>query len=227
MAPKVLKLARKRLGLTQKKAAELLGLSQPYFSLLEKGKRSVTPKLAQTAVKIFKLSPTVLPVREDRLNGKVDGQQLAKQLAALGYPGFAYMRAGWKRNPAEVLLCALAQNELESRVAEALPWLMLHYPNMDQDFLVREAHSRLLSNKLGFVVSLAKHLADRSHNNNAHAELAQLEQKLTELKLERETTLGQESMSNAEREWLKRNRTPEAEYWHVLTDWKPEHLQYA
>ena len=79
MAQQVLKSARKRLGLTQKKAAQLLGLSQPYFSLLEKGKRRVTPKLAQTAVRVFKLSPTVLPVRENRLDRKVHGEQLAKQ----------------------------------------------------------------------------------------------------------------------------------------------------
>ena len=227
MAPQVLKSARKRLGLTQKKAAQLLGLSQPYFSLLEKGKRSVTPKLAQTAVRVFKLSPTLLPVRENRLGRKVHGEQLAKQLAALEYPGFAYLRSGWTRNPAEVLLCALAQDNLESRVAEALPWLVLHYPDMDNDFLVREAHRRMLSNKLGFVVSLAKQVAERSQNHPGQTELARLEQKLAENKLERETTFSQESMSQVEREWLKQNRSSQAEYWHVLSDWKAEHLQYA
>jgi transcriptional regulator with XRE-family HTH domain len=227
MDPKVLKAARKKLGLTQKKAAQLLGLSQPYFSLLEKGKRNVTPKLAQTAVRLFKLSPTALPVHEERLDRIVDGQQLAKQLAALDYPGFAYLRSAWTRNPAEVLLCALAQDELESRIAEALPWLVLHYADMDKECLLREARSRMLSNQLGFVVSLAKGLARRSANDTVTAELTQLEQELTKSRLDRETTFGQANVSHAEREWLVQNRSPEAEYWHVLSDWKPEYLQYA
>jgi len=227
MAPKVLKSARKRLRLTQKEAAARLGLSQPYFSLLEKGKRKVTPKLAQTAVRVFKLSPTELPVSENKVDQKVGGDQLAKRLAALGYPGFAYLRAGWTRNPAEVLLCALAKDELESRVAEALPWLVLHYADMDKNWLVREARSRTLSNKLGFVVSLAKRLAERSQNNAVSAKLADLEQELATGKLDRETTFAQAHVSDAEREWLTHNRTAEAEYWHLLTDWRPEHLQYA
>jgi len=227
MGPNVLKSARKRLGLTQREAARLLGLSQPYFSLLEKGKRNVTPRLAKTAVRVFKLPPTALPVREDALDRKVDGERLAKQLAALGYPGFAYMRSGWIRNPAQVLLCAVARDQLESRLAEALPWLVLHYADMDKAWLVRQARSRMLSNKLGFVVSLARQLASRAPGNAVSAELSRLEQELANGRLDREVTFGQANLSNAEREWLSQNRSPEAAYWHVLTDWKPEHLQYA
>ena len=36
-----------------------------------------------------------------------DNENLASDLAALGYPGFAYLRASPKRAPAEVVLSAL------------------------------------------------------------------------------------------------------------------------
>ena len=59
---------------------------------------------------------------------KVDGQRLVEDLAKLDYPGFAYVRTRVRsKNPGEVLLTALAQENLEGRAAEALPWLLLRY----------------------------------------------------------------------------------------------------
>ncbi len=40
-------------------------------------------------------------------------------------PGFAYLRAKARRNPAEVLLTALKEANLDNRVTEGLPWLAL------------------------------------------------------------------------------------------------------
>jgi hypothetical protein len=54
---------------------------------------------------------------------------LATELASLGYPGFAYLKSRGKKNPAEVLLSALSSNHLEARLVEALPWILLKYPN--------------------------------------------------------------------------------------------------
>jgi hypothetical protein len=51
-----------------------------------------------------------------------DNENLASDLAALGYPGFAYLRASPKRAPAEVVLSALQVANLEPRLVEALPW---------------------------------------------------------------------------------------------------------
>ena len=116
-----LKTARKLRGWTQQEVAKRLGVSQPYLALLEKGKRELGSKLSQRAVRVLNLSPAVLPVHENRLS-RVNPQQFARQLGALGYPGFSYMRGGHKRNPAELLLTALAQENLESRLVEALPW---------------------------------------------------------------------------------------------------------
>jgi transcriptional regulator with XRE-family HTH domain len=88
MTAQEFRLARKRRGWTQVKTAQRLGVSQPYLALLENGKREPGPRLTQKAVRVLKLRPTVLPLRERPL-GKVNPQSLARQLASLGYPGFA------------------------------------------------------------------------------------------------------------------------------------------
>lgn len=221
------KLGRKERGLKQVQAAKRLGVSQPYLALLESGKRKLTPTLVQKATRLFQLPPTVLPPREPLRN--VDAQTLARQLTALGYPGLAYMRPGRKRNPAEVLLTALMQDDLESRLAEALPWLLLRYSDMDQKWLLAQARLRNLSNRLGFIVTLAKGvLVNRGENSSTRYQtLLQLADQLQQGRLDREDTLCQASLSGSERDWLRQTRPPEAAAWHLLTDWRPEHLQYA
>ena len=223
-----LKPTRKQRGWTQAKTAAYLGVSQSYLALLEGGKRQPGPKLARKAVKMLKLRATALPLPE-RLSMRVDSQRLAQQLGSLGYLGFAYLRATKKRNPAEVLLTALAQENLESRLTEALPWLLLHYPDMDREWLVRQARMHNLSNRLGFVVTLAKGALARPGETRStrYQALVFLEAKLREGRLDREDTLCQASLSQGERVWLRQTRPQEAADWHLLTDWKPEHLQYA
>jgi len=81
-------------------------------------------------------------------------ETLSQQLAALEYPGFAYMRShGPKRNPAEVLVDALSNDRLEARVLEALPWLLLRHSNTDWAWLVEQA--RFVICKTVWVLSLA------------------------------------------------------------------------
>jgi len=178
-------------------------------------------------VKTLKLSPVFLPLSEKV--SKVNAEKLPQQLSALGYPGFAYLRAARKKNPAELLVTALAENNLDSRVTEALPWLLLSYgEEMNSDWLVQQARARNLSNRLGFVVTLAKGVSNVTSTTSAHNEwLSGLEAQLKESRLAREDTLCQSSLSQRERAWLRETRPPEAEYWNLLTDWRPEHLQYA
>ncbi len=221
-----LKYARKQRGWTQVETAERLGVSQAYVALLEEGKRAVGPKLARKVVKTLKVSPTFLPLSEKPSKG--NAQKLPQQLSALGYPGFAYLRAAKKRNPAEVLVAALAEDNLESRVTEALPWLLLRYKEMNSDWLVQQARARNLCNRLGFVVTLAKGVSNATETPFAHHEpLNRLEAQLKESRLAKEDTLCQSSLSQRERDWLRETRPPEAEYWNLLTDWRPEHLQYV
>src|SRR2546430_17479399 len=104
-------------------------------------------------------SATALPMREPPAEGGVtDAAQLARQLSGLGYPGFAHLRPR-KANPTAVVLEALLQKDLETRLAEALPWVLLSYPDLDWSWLVRPAQLQDVQNRLGFLVAVAKDLA--------------------------------------------------------------------
>lgn len=225
-----LKTGREQRGWTQAYTAELLGVSQPYLALLEGGRRKMPPRLAYRTVRVLNLAPTSLPLRLQAPPTRVVADQLARQFAALDYPGFAYVRAGRKRNPAEVLVSALAQPNLEPRLTEALPWLLLRYAaTLDRDWLVQQARLYRLSNRLGYVVHLAKRVMEtRGNLDSAECRaLDALENELKASRLAAEDTLCQSALSPAEREWLREARPAEARYWNLLTDWRPEHLQYA
>ncbi len=225
MNPEDFRHARKRKGWTQKQAAARLRISQPYVALLESGQRVFPADLARRAVHILKLSPVALPLGEQP---QQDGPHLARRLGALGYPGFAYLR-GPKANPADVLLTALAQPDLEPRAVEALPWLLLQFSSIAQDWLLAQARLRNLSNRLGFVVTLARQIEERNSGTGSSTFLTlhSLEQQLRESRLDKEDTLCQSSLSPKEREWLRGNRSEAARYWHLLTDLRPEHLPYV
>lgn len=212
-----LKRARLERGWSQQQAAERLGVTQAYLSMLESGRRSPTP-LARRLMQVYGLPPTVLSVHEVREN--VTADFLAHQLALLGYPGFAHLRGGARKvNPAEFLVTALAQRNLEARVAEGLPWLVLRYPDMPTDFLVREARARNLQNRLGFVVTLGRRAAGRD-------DLQPLEQTLADSKLEKEDSFCKE-LNEAERRWLREHSSEEARQWHLLSDLQPDALRYV
>lgn len=213
-----LKKARQEHGWSQQQAAGRLGVTQAYVSMLEKGKRSTAP-LARKLMQVYELSPTVLPVCEVRKSPTPDS--LAHELALLGYPGFAHFRRKAKRvNPAEFLVSAVAQNNLEARVAEGLPWVVLRYPDMPFDWLVREARVHNLQNRLGFVVTLARRAA------RGRTDLQPLEESLLDSKLVKEDSFCKE-LSEPERRWLREHRSEEAKQWHLLSDLRPDVLRYV
>ncbi len=187
MTPHELKAVRLKKGLVQAQVAESLGVSQAYVNMLENGKRRVTPWLTRRVSTLYGLSPETLPVSEEFAPAQTDDQHLAESLAKLGYPGFAYMRTRVsKKNPAEVLLTALGQDKLEARVAEALPWVAMHYSHHTSNWLVEQARKFNLQNRLGFVVSLALQVTERtpSHGNTRVQSLRELRSLLTDLKPE-------------------------------------------
>lgn len=123
-----LKTARLKRGWTQQKAANRLGVTQAYLSMLESGERNPAP-LARKLMQVYGLPATVLPVNEVRED--VSADLLARELALLQYHGFAHLRKGGRAvNPATFLLTALAQRNLAARTAEGLPWVVLRYPDM-------------------------------------------------------------------------------------------------
>jgi hypothetical protein len=197
--------------------------------MLERGQRTLTPKLALRAAKIYDLAPTTVPRSQRELPARLDAATLARDVAGLGYPGFAYLRSRrWTpKNPGEVLLTALAQDDLEPRLVEALPWLVLRYSTLDWSWVVREAKVRDLQNRLGFVVGLARELAVRvDDKQRAHA-LADLEARLDRSRLVREDTLCRASLPEPERRWLAEHRPEAARHWNLLTDWTADALRYA
>ncbi len=222
--------ARQAAGWTQTRLAERLGVTQAYLSLMEAGKRRMTDRLRRRAVSVLRLAPTCLPMAVPRaLDRTMTDTRLEQGLARLRYPGLEYRRKpGERKHPAELLLMALAADELDPRLAEGLPWLLLKFGGYDTEDLVRRAKNLDLQNRLGFTVSLARRVAE---NNPAFRrkqnELEKLEKALEPSRLAREDTYGRREASPRMREWLKSNRSPEAEHWNLLSDLKPEHLPYA
>ena len=100
---------RKEKKRTQVQTARALEVSQAYLSLLEAGKRPMTEHLQRRAARFFDL-PTELPARlvSGELPVRTD-DQLASDLADLGYMGFSHLRRAraHRENPARVLLSAL------------------------------------------------------------------------------------------------------------------------
>lgn len=229
MKPRELKSARLRIGWGQTQAARRLGVSQPYLAMLEEGKRRLTPRLKRKAALAYRLPPVELPLPQAYEHpGHVAPQRLVEYLSSLGYPGFAYARTrAEKRNPAEVLVTALAQENLEARVAEAFPWLLLRYWQMDFVWLVEQAKRFDLQNRLGFVTSLARSLSARTPDTARTEALSNLEATLNRSRLVQEDFLPRPPRGDAERNWLSQSRSDEARHWNVLSDLQPEHLQYA
>lgn len=220
---------RLKQGWSQTEAARRLGVSQPYLNMLEKKKRHLTPTLERRFALVYGLSPVTLPVSEAFTpTRKMGAERLAEHLASLGYPGFAYLRSHVrKENPGEVLLTALAQQSLEARVAEGLPWLLLRYWQMDSKWLVEQAKKFDLQNRLGFVVALSRQLSERTSESVRTNALSALETLLDRSRLAREDAFFRPPRNNSEREWLMQNRPEEARHWNLLTDLRPEHLQYV
>lgn len=212
---------------TQQQAAERLGVTQAYLSMLEHGRRVLPASLARKAVEVLNASPTLFPLLDESLAARSGSQKLRAELASLGYPGFAHLRGRARRNPAEVLLKALNESELDTRVTEGLPWLACTYADMDWDWAVQTAKLHDRQNRLGFVATLAYQLALESTDPLRARKLKEYAAVLERSRLVKEDTLCHDSMTEAERRWLRVNRPAEAKHWNLLTDMKAENLPHA
>jgi transcriptional regulator with XRE-family HTH domain len=221
-------MGRERKGWDQAVAAPRLGVSQPYLSLLETGRRRVPEELARKAARVYGLSAATLPLEAswERLK-PADEALLAAELASLEYPRLSYLKPRRGRNPAEILMSALAASDLDSRLVEALPWVAWRFPEMDWRWLVGAAKLNDLQNRLGFVTSVARRLAERQGDAGTATLLGEKESVLERGRLAREDTLCHDSLTDAERRWLRAHRPEEAKHWGLLTDLSPEHLDYA
>ena len=197
--------------------------------MLETGHRAVSKGLARKAVKVLDLRPTALPLPSPTGGSTSSGGcDSYAHLAALGYPGFAYLRTkAARRNPAGLLLEALNESNLDVRVAEGLPWLALTYVDMDWDWLVRNAKVSDIQNRLGFAVALASEVAKNKNDSDRAQKLGGCLEALERARLAREDTFCHDSMTQAERLWVREHRSSTASHWNLLTDMEARHLAYA
>jgi transcriptional regulator with XRE-family HTH domain len=221
-----LKNVRKVASLTQVQAAARLGVTQAYLSMVERGERAVSPELASRVVEVFEVPATALPLAEYKARAR-DAGFFQTRLGSLGYPGFAYLRDSARLNPVELLMEALDTDNLDSRVTEALAWLPLAYPRLNWDWLTANAKLRDRQNRLGFVVELARQAAERDGRSQLEEELSTRVARLEPSRLAKEDTLCRESMTRAERAWLREHRPKLAEHWNLLTDLTVEQLNHV
>ncbi|MDQ6893723.1 MAG: hypothetical protein M3167_13700 [Acidobacteriota bacterium] len=177
----------------------------------------MTPRIATAAARVYALPPTSLPVPAEPGPVQLGAETLVRQLAGLGYPRYAHVRSRARANPASVVLGAVSQDEVDARVTQALPWVLARYPHVHWDWLLRQAKVRNAQNRLGFVVSLARELAESRRDGEAVDRLATAERELEDARLLAEKTLGHESMPESERTWLRANRSALARHWNVLS----------
>ena len=227
MTDQELKRARVAKNWTQKDAASHLGMSQCYLSFLETGRRAVPDKMAQRFLLEYEMPATVLPLPSPGSSDLGASVEWARCLGALGYPGFSYLKAQPDRNPAEFLVDALMQPDLDSRVAKGLPWLVFKYTNMNWNWLVKSAKLHDLQNRLGFTVTLARQALEKLRVNEGVPALVHCEALLERSRLAREDTFCHDSLTETEKRWLRDKRSPDAQRWNLLTDLTVEQLTYA
>lgn len=225
MTGQQLKRYRTKSGLTQQAAAKALGVSQPYLSLLESGERDLTDSLKKKAVRAFGLRVTELPAKASlyKVETTTD-DQLTSDLATLGYIGFSHWKRSGHKNPADVLLSALHADRRDARLVEALPWLLFTFPDLEWNDVVMTAKAYDLQNRLGFVTEVAKRMAEKHGDQATARKLETVEARLESSRLVKEDTLCKETMTRAERDWLKTKRPEAAKHWNLLTDLSPQHL---
>lgn len=215
-------------GLTQIEAAAALGISQPYLSQLEKGLREPSLVLVRKAIRLYRLSPAALPVRDSLQLKSGRADELQRELASLGYPAFEHIRAKPLSNPAEIVFRVVTEPDLDTRLVEAVPWVLSTYTDLDWNWLRDQVKLRNAQNRLGYLIHLAAAVAAaRPGSADTVRILNQWKRDLDDARLVREGTLCRESMPAAERAWVKSNRPPAAAHWHLMTTLTAEQLPYA
>ena len=231
MTGEALKAGREEANLTQQEAASMLGLTQAYLSMLERGHRPVTMELAAQAIKVFHLPPTALPLEAD-LHSALD--ESAFKAASARRTGITLASPTCAESPhyipARLLFLALRPGLriLTEEVVEAPPGSPICIRGNGLGVAHPQCHAfNDRQNRLGFVVDLAEEYAEKTGDESRKKSLDQKKAALERSRLAREDTLSNESMTQAERKWLRQNRPSKARHWNLLTDLDVRHLAYV
>ena len=81
-----------------------------------------------------------------------------------------------------------------------------------------QAKQHDFQNRLGFVVTLARELADRSGDASTAQVLRTWEGVLERSRLQKEDSFAGDTLTDAERRWLQTNRSEEAAQWNMLSN---------
>jgi hypothetical protein len=126
-------------------------------------------------------------------------------------------------NPAEVVLHAVLNQDLDTRLVEALPWVLSTYTDLQWEWLRDRVKLNNAQNRLGYLV----HMARKTAEPRAAQVLSKWEAELEAARLAREGTLCRDSMPERERAWVRANRPEAAVHWSLLTSLTAEQLPYA
>ena len=131
-----------------------------YVAMLERGQRQPSDALRRRLARVLQLPATSLPTAARRAT--VGRRRARCRTCRPWLPGVLSPPTGSapKESWRPLLLDALAAEALDPRTAEALPWLLLTFPDLDWDWLLPQVKQRDLQNRLGYVVSLARNVAD-------------------------------------------------------------------
>lgn len=231
--------------MSQGELARRLNVTQAYISQVEAGLRPITRTLAEKLGALPDLPPPVLPPALAAFDGQ--DANLAADLGALGYPPFAGGPPRRARNPAAVILAILSPAQVAPNVMNAVPWVLLSYPDLDRAWLVDEVRRRNLQNRLGFLTDLALDLARaraareerpeqraqdgaRADDDGAPARdvlhaLDALRAGLEESRLANAGTLAR-VLTSTERQFFEEHRGAAARHWNLYTGLTVAQLPY-
>ncbi len=121
-------------------------------------------------------------------------------------------------DPLEFVLDALRTENLDQRVTDALPWVLVHRADLDYRRLTDEARLLNVQNRLGFLLEVTVEAARKLHSDGTAARLEPWLVRLREARLYKEDTLCKRSLTQVERKRLRRSRPKAARFWRLFTD---------
>ena len=123
-----------------------------------------------------------------------------------------------------MLFDALDESELDSRIAEGLPWR--RGPTLTWIGIGWRKTPSCIGAKTGWASSLplALDLARATNENERTSKLRWQLERLESIRLAEEDTFCHDSLTTAERAWLREHRSPMAAHWNILSDIRAENL---